>query len=94
MISLDDASNDNELLALKLFKAMDDGELPQALPQLCSEDFEWANSGLPTLRGQNEIRDHKICRLHDFYDVSCYQQTPGDIVPEFTLGAHRSRAKK
>jgi len=58
MISLDDGSNDNERLALSMFKAMEDGTLPQVLQTLCTEDFEWANSGLPTLQGRQAVLDH------------------------------------
>jgi len=52
------ASNDNERLALSIFKAMEDGTLLQSLEQLVTEDFEWANSGLPTLRGRQAILEH------------------------------------
>ncbi|MGI9325792.1 MAG: limonene-1,2-epoxide hydrolase family protein [Pseudomonadales bacterium] len=55
MINLDDASNANEHLALEVFKAMDDGALPQRMSLLCTEDMVWTNSGLPTLHGQAEI---------------------------------------
>ncbi len=58
MIDLDVATNDNERLALGIFKAMEDGTLPQALETLCSADFEWANSGLPTLHGRQAVLDH------------------------------------
>ena len=57
MINLDDASNDNERLALSIFKAMDDGTLMAVIGDLCTEDFIWANSGLPTLNGLAEVRD-------------------------------------
>ena len=58
MIDLDAASTPNERLALELLKAMEDGTLPDALPRLCSEDFVWANSGLPTLSGLAEVFAH------------------------------------
>ena len=51
------ATNDNERLALAIFKAMEDGDLLQRMTELCSEDFVWANSGLPTLHGQQAVRD-------------------------------------
>lgn len=49
------AANDNERLALQLFLAMENGNLLEALSELCTADFVWANSGLPTLRGLSEI---------------------------------------
>lgn len=139
MIDLDDASNPQERLALEIFKAMDDGRIVEAIPELTTKDFVWSNSGLPDLQGQEEvlalltsggfaneipilkemthftadlvhiasngdtvlteridhhwaadgrdlmtphicgvveIRDGKIARLHDFYDVAVYQQEP------------------
>ena len=58
MIELNIARNDNERLALSLLKAMEDGNLVETIKDICTEDFEWANSGLPTLRGQAEIFSH------------------------------------
>ncbi len=58
MINLDDASNDNERLALSLFKAMEDGTLREAIETSCTDEFEWANSGLPTLQGKRAVLDH------------------------------------
>ena len=58
MIDLDVANNDNEKLALTLFKAMEDGDLMDKIESLCTDDFVWANSGLPTLKGKAEIVDH------------------------------------
>lgn len=58
MINLDAANNDNEKLALTLFKAMEDGDLMDKIESLCTDDFVWANSGLPTLKGKAEIFDH------------------------------------
>ncbi len=55
MINLDDASNANERLALEIFKAMDDGRIVDAIPELTTEDFVWSNSGLPDLKGQQEV---------------------------------------
>ncbi|MEP5936856.1 MAG: limonene-1,2-epoxide hydrolase family protein [Erythrobacter sp.] len=55
MIDLNDASNANERLALQIFKAMDDGEIVEAIPQLTTPDFVWSNSGLPDLNGQQEV---------------------------------------
>ena len=55
MIDLKLASNANERLALEIFKAMEDGTLVARLPELCSQDFVWANSGLPTLDGQAAV---------------------------------------
>lgn len=58
MIDLSIASNDNERLALALLQAMEDGTLGDQLNQLCTDDFVWANSGLPTLHGLAEILAH------------------------------------
>ncbi len=57
MIDLSVAGNDNERLALAIFKAMEDGDLLDRMTELCTEDFVWANSGLPTLNGQQAFRD-------------------------------------
>jgi limonene-1,2-epoxide hydrolase len=58
MIELNIARNDNERLALSLLKAMEDGNLIATIEAICTQDFEWANSGLPTLHGQAEIFAH------------------------------------
>jgi len=58
MINLADASNDAETLALRIFKAMEVGDLGAQLEVLCTDDFTWANSGLPTLRGKQAIFQH------------------------------------
>ena len=58
MINLSIADNENEQLALALFKAMEDGTLGDQLKELCTDDFVWANSGLPTLSGLTEIFEH------------------------------------
>ncbi|HAU22810.1 MAG TPA: hypothetical protein DCS24_09520 [Erythrobacter sp.] len=55
MIDLDVASNANERLALSIFKAMDDGRIVEAIPELTTEDFIWSNSGLPDLVGQEAV---------------------------------------
>ena len=57
MIDLDDASNSNERLALAIFKAMDDGRILEAIPELTTEDLVWSNSGLPDLKGQRAVLD-------------------------------------
>lgn len=57
MINLNDAHNANERLALRIFKAMEDGDLLEVMAEVCCEDFVWVNSGLPTLNGQSEVRD-------------------------------------
>jgi limonene-1,2-epoxide hydrolase len=55
MIDLSIASNDNEKLALMILQAMEDGDLAEKIEALCSDDFVWANSGLPTLNGKADI---------------------------------------
>ena len=58
MIDVDDATNDIERLALQLFKAMENGDLLEVMATHCTVEFVWANSGLPTLEGQDAIRAH------------------------------------
>ena len=55
MIDLEMASNDDERLALRLLMAIEDGDITTRISDMCTEDFVWANSGLPTLRGQTEV---------------------------------------
>jgi limonene-1,2-epoxide hydrolase len=57
MINLAAARNDSERLALSMFKAMEDGTLPDALATLCHDDFTWSNSGLPDLKGVQAVLD-------------------------------------
>lgn len=57
MIDLTTATTEQERLALQLLASMEDGTLFAALDTLCTDDFEWANSGLPTLRGRDAIRE-------------------------------------
>ena len=57
MINLNDARNDAERLALILFRAMETGDLLKTISDICTEDFVWANSGLPTLYGQKAVRE-------------------------------------
>ncbi len=57
MINLNDARNDAERLALTLFRAMETGDLLETISDICTEDFVWANSGLPTLYGQKAVRE-------------------------------------
>lgn len=57
MIDLNDASTPQERLALEIFKAMDDGRIVEAIPELTTEDFVWSNSGLPDLKGQKAVLD-------------------------------------
>lgn len=55
MINLDDASTPQERRALEIFKAMDDGRILEAVPELTTPDFVWSNSGLPDLEGQDAV---------------------------------------
>lgn len=57
MIDLNDASTPQERLALEIFKAMDDGRIAEAIPELTTQDFVWSNSGLPDLNGQQKVLD-------------------------------------
>ena len=58
MIDLDVAQNEQERMTLALFKAMEDGNLGDQIEALCTDDFVWANSGLPTLEGKAAIFAH------------------------------------
>ena len=58
MIDLDLASNGNERIALEALAAMETGTFGEFMESRCTEDFVWANSGLPTLNGIAEIREH------------------------------------
>ena len=58
MIDLNRAANDNERLALTLFKAMEDGDLAEKIEVLCADGFAWANSGLPSLEGKAAVFAH------------------------------------
>lgn len=58
MIDLSIAGNEDEALALALLKAMEDGDLAAKIEELCTDDFVWANSGLPTLSGKTAVRAH------------------------------------
>ncbi len=49
--ALGQATNNNERLALSMFKAMEDRRTGQAIAELCSDEFVWENSGLPTVHG-------------------------------------------
>ncbi len=58
MIDLSQASNDQERTALRLLESMEDGTLLAAVAELCTDDFEWANSGLPTIHGRAALEAH------------------------------------
>lgn len=56
MIDVSIATNDNERHALLLLESMENGNLLATVERLCTEDFCWENSGLPTVNGQEELR--------------------------------------
>lgn len=58
MIDPSMAGNEDEALALALLKAMEDGDLRAKIETLCTDDFVWANSGLPTLNGKAAVCAH------------------------------------
>lgn len=58
MIDLATAENGDERLALQLLKAMEDGVLLDAVETMCTDDFVWANSGMPTLEGKEAVVAH------------------------------------
>ena len=55
MINLSVASNDNERLCLRLLKAMEDGTFRTDSRDLCTPDFVFENSGLPTIHGLDHL---------------------------------------
>lgn len=55
MIDLSVARNDNERLALSLLKSMEDGTFRTQARALCTDDFTFANTGLPTIHGLDEL---------------------------------------
>lgn len=55
MIDLSVAHNDNERLALLLLKSMEDGNFRTRTRELCTDDFTFANTGLPTIHGLDEL---------------------------------------
>ena len=55
MIDVAEAAGVNETLVLKLVRAMETGDLPEAIKAVCTEGFVWANSGLAVINGQAEL---------------------------------------
>jgi limonene-1,2-epoxide hydrolase len=55
MIDLELAQSEDERLVLRLLMAIEDGDFATLVKDFCTKDFVWANSGLPTLRGQAEV---------------------------------------
>ena len=55
MIDVADAVGGNEALVLKLVRAMETGDLPEAIKAVCTEGFVWVNSGLAVINGQAEL---------------------------------------
>ena len=55
MIDVDIAANEAEAVVLRLIRAMETGDLPDAVKSLCTDDFQWANSGLGTIEGQKAL---------------------------------------
>jgi limonene-1,2-epoxide hydrolase len=55
MIDINAAENAQESAVLELVRAMETGALPEAVKKLCTEDFVWANSGLDTINGQEDL---------------------------------------
>lgn len=49
------ATNDNERLCLRLLASMEDGSFRTAANELCTPDFVFENSGLPTIRGLDHL---------------------------------------
>jgi limonene-1,2-epoxide hydrolase len=58
MVDLGIARNEKERLALELLKAMEDGTLGETIESSCTDDFVWANSGLPTLEGKSDVFEY------------------------------------
>jgi limonene-1,2-epoxide hydrolase len=57
MIDLEIAQDERQRAALALLKAMEDRTLRDHIRSACTEDLVWANSGIPTLNGQQAIFD-------------------------------------
>jgi limonene-1,2-epoxide hydrolase len=55
MVDLSLATNDNELLCLRLLAAMEDGTFRSVVHELCTPDFTFENSGLPTIHGLDHL---------------------------------------
>ena len=55
MVDLSLASNDSEALCLKLLKSMEDGTFRTVARELCTPDFVFENSGLPTITGLDHL---------------------------------------
>ncbi|MBM3729608.1 MAG: hypothetical protein FJW44_02135 [Actinobacteria bacterium] len=49
------AANDNERLCLRLLASMEDGTFRTAVKDLCTADFTFENSGLPTIHGLEHL---------------------------------------
>ena len=58
MITLSDATNENERLTLQLIRAIEAGDLPKTAKAICTEDFVWTNSGFKTITGQEALWAH------------------------------------
>ena len=55
MVDLTLATNDNERLCLRLLASMEDGTFRTAVNDLCTPDFTFENSGLPTIHGLDNL---------------------------------------
>lgn len=55
MVDISLATNDNEELCLRLLASMEDGTFRTAVYELCTPDFTFANSGLPTIHGLEHL---------------------------------------
>lgn len=55
MIDVTEAVSGNEGLVLKLVRAMETGDLPESIREMCTEEFVWENSGLTVINGQAEL---------------------------------------
>lgn len=55
MVDVSIAKNDNERLCLRLLASMEDGTFRTAVNDLCTNDFVFENSGLPTIHGLEHL---------------------------------------
>lgn len=55
MVDISLATNDNERLCLRLLASMEDGTFRTAVGDLCTPDFTFENSGLPTIHGLEHL---------------------------------------
>jgi len=51
------ATNELEIIAVRLINSFEEGTFHQRIADWCTPDFRWENSGLPTIVGANGFRE-------------------------------------